>query len=701
MTGKKYGIQRKAPARGKALRAALCLLAVLWGLFSMGLGSYRVARLCGFHPGLGGPMFTVSGVPVYSPLKVLSWQSTMKRDKAIGQMADQAFMMALGGPMLIAMAAMAMASGPRGREDLHGSARWAGREDIMAMGYLGNEGVYVGGWWDERRKVHVYLRHDGPEHVLVFAPTRSGKGVGLILPTLLAWEHSSVVLDIKGENFALTSGYLAGLGHKTIRFDPSDAEGTSAAYNPFEEIGIDSPMCVPDIQRVSSMIMDPQGKGLEDYWNKAAFGFLGGALLHCMIRTRREEGRAATFLDVAMMLEDPGIKPEDRKPRQLYENMVNYDHAGVLGEMFPGMPADWRRSCRDFVASAASGMLGKADNELSGVVNTATSNLALYKDPVVAMNTSRCDFRMDDLMNHERPVNLYLAVSPADIDRLRPLLRILVAQLLNRLTGRMDFEDGASVARYRHRLLLLLDEFTSLGKIPIVERAVAYMAGYGVKGYFIVQDTKQLAQAYGQDNALMANCHTRIAYAPNLPETAEYLSRMLGQTTVVDRKASISRSRTGSSRSISVAETARPLLTPGECMALPGMTRDHAGNITPGDMLIITAGNRPIYGRQILHFMDPVFSARAKVPVPGLGEGRPRGISDSLHWPMPNAAGTPAQGEEPGGPASPARPRGEGAPGEEAAAAVAGPGTGGDGADFAAQYDDSFKEAMTRLNEGK
>jgi type IV secretion system protein VirD4 len=200
----------------------------------------------------------------------------------------------------------------------------------------------------------------------------------------------------------------------------------------------------------------------------------------------------------------------------------------------------------------------------------------------------------------------------------------------------MDFEDGSSVARYNHRLLLLLDEFTSLGKIPIVERAIAYMAGYGVKGYFIVQDTKQLAQAYGQDNALMANCHIRIAYAPNLAETAEYLSKMLGQTTVVDKKASISHSKTGQSRSISVSETARPLLTSGECMTLPGMSKDSNGNITPGDMLIITAGNCPIYGRQILYFLDPVFSERAKVKVPGVLSGFARGLSDSLYWPMPN-----------------------------------------------------------------
>ena len=473
--------------------------------------------------------------------------------------------------------------------------------------------------------------------MLCFAPTRSGKGVGLILPTLLAWPHSSVVLDIKGENVALTSGYLASLGHKILRFDPSDAEGASAAFNPLEEIRLDSAMSIPDVQQIASMVMDPNGKGLEDYWNKAAFGFFGGAVLHCLIKTLHEQKRPASLYDVAVMLEDP-----NRPVKDVFDEMLKMDHAAIMGELFPDLlkknkDNPFGQAAHVYIASAARGMLSKADNELSGVVNTATSNLALYKDPVVAQNISRCDFRLNDLMNYEVPVNLYMVISPADIDRLRPLLRIFVAQMLGRITEKMEFEDGASKAGYKHRLLLMLDEFTSLGKLSIVERAIAYMAGYGCKGYFIVQDTKQLNQAYGADNAIMANCHIRIAYAPNLPETAEYLSKMAGTTTVVDKKISISGGggKGGKSRSTSISETSRPLLTPDECMRLPGLSKGADGSPIPGDMLIFTAGNPPIHGRQILYFIDPVFSARAKVKAPGVTEGWSRGLSDSLYFNMP------------------------------------------------------------------
>jgi type IV secretion system protein VirD4 len=470
--------------------------------------------------------------------------------------------------------------------------------------------------------------------------------VGLILPTLLAWEHSSVVLDIKGENFALTSGYLADRGHKTLRFDPSDAEGTSAAFNPLAEIRLETPLAIPDVQQLASMVMDPQGKGLDDYWSKAAFSFFGGAVLHCLIKTLADKGRPASLYDVAVMLEDPA-----RPVKDVFKEMQETKHAEMMAKLFPALAENanpYGEAAHVFVASAAQGMLSKAEQELSGVVNTATANLALYKDPIVAKNISRCDFRLNDLMNHDVPVNLYLVISPADIDRLRPLLRIFVAQMLGRLTEKMEFADGASRAGYKHRMLLMLDEFTSLGKLAIVERGIAYMAGYGVKGYFIVQDTKQLNQAYGQDNALMANCHIRIAYAPNLPETAEYLSKMAGTTTVVDKKVSISGlgGKGGASRSLNMAETSRPLLTPDECMRLPGMSKDAAGNPIPGDMLIFTAGNPPIYGRQILYFMDPVFSQRAKVKAPGVVQGFSRGLSSSLYFPMPFGVSQPSVSPE-------------------------------------------------------
>lgn len=588
----------------------------------MSWGTQKIAVLAGFHQDLGQSLFWAFGQAWYWPWKIISWGRIYADYPSVARIIEQAQYLFIA-PIIAGVVWHYFAlQHLKGRDDLHGSARWAEYRDIKNMGYLECQGVYVGGWWHAKHKVQYYLRHNGPEHILCFAPTRSGKGVGLIIPTLLSWRHSSIVLDVKGENWALTSGYLKSRGHKVLRFDPSDAAGTSATFNSLEEIRLDSPKAIPDTQQIASMVMDPEGKGLEDYWNKAAFGFFGGALLHCMIVTKAKEGRSASLYDISVMLEDPN---RANGITGLFEEMKVTDHAALLAELYPGLDPELGRQAHIFVASAAQGMLAKADKEMAGVVSSATANLALYRDPVVAANISRCDFRLNDLMNFDVPVNLYLVISPADIDRLRPLLRIFVAQLLGRFTERMEFENGTSKATYKQRLLLMLDEFTSLGKIAIIERAIAYMAGYGVKGYFIVQDTRQLSQTYGQDNALMANCHVRIAYAPNIPETAEYLSKLTGTTTVVDTKISISGSLSGKSSSRSINETARPLLTPDECLRLPGPQKDVGGKVTaPGDMLIFTAGQPPIYGRQILYFLDPVFSERARVKAPN--------VSDSIHF---------------------------------------------------------------------
>jgi type IV secretion system protein VirD4 len=172
----------------------------------------------------------------------------------------------------------------------------------------------------------------------------------------------------------------------------------------------------------------------------------------------------------------------------------------------------------------------------------------------------------------------------------------------------------------------MLDELPALGKIRILEKAIAYIAGYGGKMYLIVQDVMQLDAEYGKENALMGNCHVRIGVAPNKPEAAKFLSEMTGKTTVVETKTSLSGARSGhlKNASVSVQEVARPLLTPDECACLPAAVKDSKGNIIePGDMLIFLAGNRPIYGKQILYFKDPVFSARAKIPAPA--------VSDKLH----------------------------------------------------------------------
>lgn len=645
----KYGLGTEKKKSG--LRWLYLPFMLLLGIGSLALATQRIAAFFSYHPALGEPWGVVWGIPWYAPWSVIDWQEKFGPSDTYGfieQAITHSQALFLVPQFIVIAYWMAFMKKLKANANLHGSARWAKEKEIRKMGYFEGKGVYVGGWLKKyagvaamlralRSKpdeVQLYLRHNGPEHIMVFAPTRSGKGVGLILPTLLAWEGSSIVLDIKGENWSLTGGWRKSQDQVVLRFDPSDPSGASAAFNPLEELRIDTMMAIPDVQNMAAMLVDPNGNGLEDHWSKAAFAMLGGAILHCCIMIRSSQGRTATLYDLSCMLAD-----ESRTIQDLFKEMVEAPHEKLLKEMFPeSVSPDVGVKAHIFIASSAREMLNKAENEASGVVSTALTNLALYRDPVMALNTAHCDFRIHDLMNHEKPVNLYLVISPADIDRMRPLLRLMVDMIVRRICSKMEFADGSSKAGYKHRLLLLLDEFTSLGKLPIMEKALAYIAGYGGKVYIIVQDITQLNAVYGKDNALMANCHVRIAYAPNTIETAKTLSDMTGKTTVVEEKVSLSGSRTGHMKnaSVNVTETARPLLTPDECMRLPGPEKDSQGRvIKPGDMLIFTAGQSPIYGRQILYFFDPVFSARAKVPVPGLNAAYPSGISDSLYQPRP------------------------------------------------------------------
>lgn len=626
-----YGLPSLSPRRAApyllmGLMALCALAACMWT-------TQEIAAAYGYHPALGRPLHG----HIYAPWSWWLWSQRIPDTYGVIDEAISQGQMVFLGPMMVVIGlALQFGRRPEKREGIHGTAQWATKADIERTGLLGKAGVYVGGWMDDKKQ--RYLRHNGPEHVLAFAPTRSGKGVGLVLPTLLSWGESTLVLDIKGENWALTAGWRQSQGHKVIRFDPTEVEEENGGrFNPLLEVRLDGPRAIPDAQNVAAMIVDPDGKGLKDHWNKAAFAFFAGTVLHCMIMVRAKLGRDATLYDLSCMLAD-----EERGIDELFREMLATDHAGLLVNIFgPQTAGADYAAVHTFIAAAAREMLNKAGPEMSGVVSTAVANMAVYRDPVVARNIGASDFRVSDLMNHDTPVSLYLVVSPADLNRLRPLIRLMLNVILRRLTERMEFEDGAAKATYRHRLLLMLDEFPSLGKMEVFESALAFMAGYGIKSFIIVQDMAQLQKEYGKEESITSNCHIRSAYAPNKVETAKMLSEMTGKTTVVEKKTTLSGSRSGhlGRASVSMTETARALLTPDECMRLPGAVKDDSGKIvSPGDMLVFVAGSAPIYGRQILYFLDPTFSARSKILAPATSDRIDAGTTPARTIAPENAA---------------------------------------------------------------
>ena len=615
--------------RRKLWRWGYLLFMVLLAVVSLSLATQQVAAFFGNHQSLGTPWGSAFGMVWYAPWKIFSWHQWSNESEAVRRAEFHGQMLFIVPQFLILGFALLSMRKPKETSDIHGSAHWASEDEIKEMGLCGGQGIYVGGWlkkfhgWQavrqwlrgRRAQTQRYLRHDGPEHVLLYAPTRSGKGVGIILPTLFSYPDSTVNLDIKGENWALTAGWRQSQGHKVLRFDPSDAslgdDRLGTCFNPLDEVRLDTLKAIPDVQNIATMIVDPEGKGLQDYWAKAGFAFIAGALLHCLVTVRHKAKRTATLSDLGNMLAD-----KDRTIEQLFEEMLKTDHASLVAECFPS-GAIGGEDIHTFIASSAREMLNKSANECSGVVGTAVSNLALYRDPVVAMNTARSDFRVRDLLHHEKPVSLYLVVSPTDVNRVRPLLRLILNIIISRICERMEFENGEQKKPPR-RLLMLMDEFTSIGKMEVINKSIAYAAGYGINYLLVIQNIEQLNETYGKENGIKGNCHVRIAYAPNTLETAKELSEMTGKATVVTERTSLSGSRSGhlKNASVSISETARPLLTPDECMRLPGLTKTGEKAKKPGDMLIFVAGQSPIYGHQILYFRDPAFSERVKIPAP-------------------------------------------------------------------------------------
>ena len=562
---------------------------ILWGqiaaagaivIFAVWAATQWTAAALGFQPALGAPWFRIGDYPIYPPPAFFWWWFVY--DAYAPPIFYRGAAIAASGGFVSIIVAIAMSvwrARERHRAETYGSARWADAGEIRRAGMLGDAGVILG------RFGRTYLRHDGAEHILCFAPTRSGKGVGLVIPTLLTWPGSCIVHDIKGENWQLTSGFRAQHG-RVLLFDPTNI--ASAAYNPLLEVrrGVWE---VRDVQNVADVLVDPEGS-LEkrNHWEKTSHSLLVGTILHVLYAEADK-----SLAGVASFLSDPqrGIATTLR----IMQTTAHLGEAGV----------------HPVVAAAAQDLLNKSANERSGVLSTAMSFLGLYRDPVIAAVTRRSDWRIADLVADETATSLYLVVPPGDISRTKPLIRLILNQIGRRLTEELNPRARSQ------RLLLLLDEFPALGRLDFFESALAFMAGYGIKAFLIAQSLNQIEKAYGQNNAILDNCHVRVSFATNDERTAKRISDALGTATEMRAMKNYAGHRLSpwlGHLMVSRTETARALLTPGEVMQLP-----------PDQEIVMVAGVAPIRASKARYYTDPRFTLRILPPPASqnVGESRP------------------------------------------------------------------------------
>lgn len=617
------------------------------------------AQKYGFDPNLGAPLMRAWGWAIYSPTDWLFWGWRLADVDTIKSNVHVMMMLGTASVILAIFFAMFVSSRLNkysdGMAGLHGTAHWAEANEVNNTGFMSkgkyqSTGVVVGSvMFDRKGKIihphhpqyekryvaaymprsfldvvtlrpkvekrdsngqpvfklnkwvvkRIELLRDGKNtHVFAFCPTRSGKGRGMIIPTLVTWPNSVMVNDPKGEAYALTAGFRKAAGQEVIKFEPACTNGTGARWNPLDEIRIFTPYDVQDAQMIMSMACDPKGEGLEDYFDKAGYEFLMGLALH--VRYAEKNG---SLEGVALFLGDPNWDSD----KQMYLHMMQAEHD-------PEGKMNWKDSAGNptkthpIIANVAKTMLNKEDKDRSGVLSTAKSLLSLYLDPIVAMNTNCSDFLVRDLMTHSRPVTLYFVVGPGDMERMTPLTRLFYALFIRRNAAEMEFENGRSKKSYTFPLLMILDEMTSLRKLPIIQEALGYVAGYGIRMFMLVQDIAQVEDFYGDKQTVDSGAETRVVYAPNKQETGEKIARMTGKTTVTEQKASMSRETMGikaGSVSISTEKIGRDLMTADEIQTLSDL-----------DVIVFVKGQPPIYGRKAWYDENPVMLARAKMPPP-------------------------------------------------------------------------------------
>lgn len=454
------------------------------------------------------------------------------------------------------------------RPPLHGAARWASEAELVREGFRAKQGIVLG------RKGGRLLAFGGPEHVMLYAPTRTGKGVGVVIPNLLAWPDSVVVLDIKRENWNASAGFRAGHGQAVILFDPLDPEGRTARFNPLGHIDRADPIAVLDELQKLAVMLFPTPPNTDPFWTEAARVGLIAVGAYIAETPERPFSLGAVYAELA------DGDPRSRLP------------AVMIARTDAGRPLSV--GC----AKALADFCSASENTFAGVKQTITSRLGLWINPRVCAATEASDFDLRDL--RERRISLYLAVSPDNLARVSPLYNLLLQQLVD-----LNTRELPGGGKHRVPVLMLMDEFARLGHAAVIARGFSYVAGYGLRLLPVLQSPAQLRAEYGADMAeeIMANCGVEIAFAPKELKVAQDLSERLGYWTYQGRSHSRPSGLSGGHRSVSESDQRRALMLPQELIQMPASR-----------LVVLRAGMPPIRGRKIVYWRERAFAKRVLPP---------------------------------------------------------------------------------------
>jgi len=443
----------------------------------------------------------------------------------------------------------------------YGSASFARGKELRQAGLLTSKGPIIG------KRDGRFLRYDRPGHLLTFAPTRSGKGVGAVVPNLLDHPGSVFVTDIKGENHRIAGGYRAEIG-RVVVFAPFDPTISNAFYNPLDFIRVGTSSEVDDARLMAEMIVAAKA-GEADHFEREARTLIMGLLLH-LARDVEPELRTLHQLRVMLMRSDEGFV-------KVLEGMQGSESATA--------------------ARIAEGFSQKEERERSSVVSTAQDSMSIFESPQLSAMTAKTTFEFERMK--DRTCSVFVIVPPEYVSSYQPFMRLMVGIATAAMSRNAHVPDTP--------VLFLLDELPALGRMRPIEDGIGYLAGYGVRLWLFVQDLDQLQKTYRKWRSMIANCAVRQAFNVQDPDTAGMLSSMLGQRTVKVHSGG----RSGRfpllglvhAYSEGESETGRPLLSPSEVTLLPDSR-----------MLVFVQGCRPILAEKIRYYADAVFQRRLSRP---------------------------------------------------------------------------------------
>ena len=496
---------------------------------------------------------------------------------------------------VLLLASLGISLLPR-RRPLHGDARFARRREIAAAGLLGREGIIVG------RLGRRLLRLSGQQGVALAAPPRAGKGTGIVVPNALTWPGSLVCVDIKRENWTLTAGCRARLGQACYLFDPFAEDRRTARWNPFSYVSADPARRLNDLQRIADMLY-PDPQNVDPFWMASARSLFLGIALY-LFETPSLPQTIGEVLRQGMASDDEGFG-------QHWKRIVE----GRKGHERPLSP-QCVRSLYD--------VIDLAPVTASSIRKTFTSRLDLWLNPILDEATSASDFDLRDLRS--RPMSIYVGVNPDDLHRLRPVLNLFFQQAIGLQTRELPEHNP----KLKYQVMMLLDEFTALGRIPIVAEAISYLPGYNVRVVLVIQTPAQLREVYGIHNSetMLKSLAARIVFAPKDFIDAREISDELGFTTV--RVRSVSKpggpafgGRSSRSRSTTVSLHRRALLLPQEVKELGAE-----------EAIVFYEGLRPIHCRKVRYFSDWRFRKHV-LPPPVLPLPRGASAAERLQDPPP------------------------------------------------------------------